>query len=236
MRLKHIWFDVDGTLYQMPRTLEERIFDKMFDVVALETGRAPENIASEYLKAYHDGIERVNAGKPLRSHTRVFKEVYRLDPELARRTYGLVDIPSVLEEDVRLQQMLIEISFESIPLSIYSNNYHAWIANVVRSLGLDHIGFKYELNGEGAYPKNGTTSGFERALELSRAVSAPHEVLFVGDRVEIDIEPASRAGMTTAHVRWDTREEPYTQIDERKYELRDIYSLTQLVSHLQSSR
>ncbi|RMD57557.1 HAD family hydrolase [Candidatus Woesearchaeota archaeon] len=230
MIVRHIWFDVDGTLYKTPETLEEKIFEKMFDVVTLETGRDLDLIRAEYTLAYFKGFENINEGKPLRSHTRVFSKVYGLEADLARRTYGLVDVPSALEEDERLRDMFSKISL--IPLSLYSNNYHSWIVKILKALGIENVFFRHELNGESAFPKDGSTKGFERILTLSRAQKEPHTVLFVGDREEVDIEPAHRVGMTTARVCWDERSEHYSLIADRKYELKDIYSLKELVSHL----
>jgi putative hydrolase of the HAD superfamily len=76
--------------------------------------------------------------------------------------------------------------------------------------------FTYVLSGDDIPERKPALHGFRKMIELSNL--PPNEVMYVGDRVDVDIKPAKQLGMTTCLV--------YSQSDEADYSVESFPELT----------
>lgn len=226
-KIAHIWFDMDGTLYNPPAPLTARIFNEMYDFVATRKGLPLNKIKKKYDKIF----ERVN------SHTKTFEEL-GLRADDARATYNRTDVGDFLVPDRRLEELFQRLDSVGVDCSIYSNNYTTTVDLILRSLCVEGPPgrFKHKLTGE-SFSKT-SDAGYELIIKLSTSdVVRPKNILFVGDREEVDISPAKKHGLLTALVVWppqDRSNHDETLSLARKtssadFIIPDIYSITDLL-------
>lgn len=214
--IQHICFDIDGTLYGLPQypDLEERIFDAMARTVAELTGLPLQDVSVEFKERY----------AKLDSNGRVFK-TYGLDPNIARGVLASVNIPSFLRRDERLVELFGKLGDLEIPLSYYSNNSYSTAQEILRRIGLRAEQFMFHLTGE-AFLKDGkSVAGYEEIAR--RAQVLPENILYVGDRMQIDILPAKKAGLKAALVTWGRT--PKEDVCAADHVFEDIYSVENLL-------
>lgn len=214
--IQHICFDIDGTLYGLPQypELEERIFDAMARTVAELTGIPLQDASAQFKERY----------AKLDSNGRVFK-TYGLDANIARGVLASVNIPSFLKRDERLVELFGKLRDLEIPLSYYSNNSYSTAQEILRRIGLRGEQFIFHLTGE-AFLKDGkSVAGYEEIAR--RAQLSPQSILYVGDRMQIDILPAKKAGLKAALVTWGRA--PKEDVSSADHVLDDIYSLSDIL-------
>ncbi|MBS3149017.1 HAD family hydrolase [Candidatus Woesearchaeota archaeon] len=214
--VRHICFDIDGTLYGLPQypKLEEKIFDAMARTIAQLTEFPLDDVRVQFKQRY----------AKLDSNGRVFK-TYGLDPNIARGVLASVNIPSFLERDERLVGLFENLKLKGVPLSYYSNNSYATAQEILSRIGLRSEYFLFQLTGEHFLKDGKSVAGFEELVR--RAQVASNEVMYVGDRMQIDILPAKKAGLKTALVVWG--KEPKEDVLAADFVLQDIYSLEKIL-------
>ena len=250
--LSHIWFDVDNTLYRLVGTeLEVLIFNEMYTAVIKNKSmlnsqaksllvRLVKGGMSEYdaVEKFYDDLYYGDKSKDIEgldSHSRVFKSL-GLDRHIANEAYNNPKIPEYVEMKTELIDMFAHFRKIEMPYSLYSNNRASTVDIVLERLGLVPKEFKFRIYGD-AYPKGLGDEGFDAIIAQSNV--APANILFVGDRPNIELKPAKDKGMRTALVTWPKSEEsdrsriPYRKKNFADYVLENgIYSIKEIVDSL----
>jgi len=204
-------FDVDGTLYRS-NSYVRHLRKTMIEVLAHLLGTSFED-------AYHRLRE-------VKAKVRTFSlsvEVLGIDRGtfynlVAERVEACRYIPRRPE----LKSMLGELRALGLRIGCHTNSGRRLAEKVLSCLGLGLRDFDVCVTSEDADPKplEGGYLLFLRRLGLSAG-----EVLYVGDRWRVEVEPAKRLGMLTALVSPKPRGEPDLY-------LRDIVELPEILRKL----
>ncbi|MCD6421632.1 MAG: HAD family hydrolase [Thaumarchaeota archaeon] len=186
MRIKAVVFDLDGTLYESEeyvRQLMIGIRDTLADLLSI-TARE----ADELLREVRARLGSITLGlKELGISRSTFYSALlkRLDPGK-----HIEPRPELLKLFSNLRRM-------GLKLGCHTNASRALAEKVLEALGVDSKVFDVIITCDDADPKP-TIDGYLKILNLLNL--KPEEVLYVGDRWRVELEPAKKLGMRTALV------------------------------------
>jgi HAD superfamily hydrolase (TIGR01549 family) len=194
--IKHVWFDMDGTL-----TVHTEEFDKVHDDLRYKTyasvvGRqVDDELIREYEELYkkHGSNSAVftSLGKPSDFWMQYFDQ---LD-----QTRYYEPIPEIYETLDKLRTI--------VPISLFTN---ARLANTHKTLEVVNVNadwFTHIVSGDDIANRKPALDGFHLMIEKS-AIPA-QQILYVGDRVNVDVKPAKAVDMKACLV--------YSKSDEADY-------------------
>lgn len=205
--IRHVWFDMGGTLYH-----ETPAFDAVHDELRYKT--FADITGTPLAKAevrYQELYERYG------SNSAVFTSLGK-PSDFWQNTFDTMDLSAVLEPEPYVNQALGELS-TYVPVSIFTNFKHNKIHTVLKLLGVNRELFTHILSGDDVSKRKPDHEGFEKMVELSGL--RPSELLYVGDRVDVDIKPAKAVGIKTALL-WQSS-------DEADYLVQDFSELIQVI-------
>lgn len=210
-RLKAVVFDVDGTLYRSDSYVKH-LRKTMVEVLAHLLG-----------VGFDEAYRRL---REVKARVRTFSlsvEVLGID----RRTfYNLVadrvEACKYIPRRPELKTMLRELHALGLKVGCHTNSGRRLAEKVLECLGLGLKDFDVCVTSEDAAPKP-LEGGY--LLFLSRLGLNPDEVLYVGDRWSVEVEPAKKLGMLTALVASRPRGEPDLY-------LRDVVELPDILRSL----
>lgn len=182
-----ILFDIDGTLYENPAYVDAQI-DTLIRKLAEELGRDPDELSRE-VEAYRQG-EADGSGGRRPSLGTTFKERYGVPIErsVAWRE-ALLRPEEYLQADPELRAAIEKISH--LALCAVTNNPTILGRRTLETLGIDDL-IPVVSGLDTASASKPDPRPFEIALEF--LAMPPGEVLAVGDRFEIDLEPVIELG------------------------------------------
>lgn len=183
MKVKVAVFDLDGTLYK----------SSDYEKFLL---RAIEVLVAEML---HTDF---TLGK------RLFRETMRVQGTVARtvETLGLsgpefylrlserVKPESFIKPDDKVTSLLRFLHACGVKVVLHTNSGRPLVLKVLRALGLEETFFDFLVTSDVQSAKP-SPAGYLHILYLTGA--KPAEVVYIGDRYDIEVEPASRLGMKT---------------------------------------
>ncbi len=185
--IKHVWFDMDGTL-----TVHTEEFDKVHNDLRYKTyasvvGRDVDDALIDgyetlYKKCGSNSAVFTSLGKPSDFWMQYFDQI--------DQTRYYEPIPDIYETLDRLRQV--------VPISLFTN---ARLANAQKTLSVvnvDAAWFTHILSGDDVQNRKPALDGFHLMTERS-GVHAKN-ILYVGDRVDVDIKPAKAVGMLSCLV------------------------------------
>lgn len=182
--IRHIWFDMGGTLYRETSAFDEQHDKLRYEAYAAITGVPVGEAESKYLELYaHFG-----------SNSAVFTSLGK-PSDFWQNTFDDMDLAAVLEPDSTVNQTIVELS-RHVPVSIFTNFKPVKIETVLSLLGIDQAVFTHILSGDDVTERKPNLEGFEKMIELSGLPA--EELLYVGDRINVDIKPARAVGIKTA--------------------------------------
>ena len=179
-------FDLDGTLYaseEYVRRLMIGMRDALADLLSI-TARE----ADELLREIRSRFGSVTLGlRELGISRSTFYDLLlkRLDPG------------EHIEPRPELLRLFSDLRRRGLKLGCHTNASRALAERVLEALGVDPKVFDAMVTCDDADPKP-TPDGYLRILSLLDL--RPEEVLYVGDRWRVELEPAKRLGMRTALV------------------------------------
>lgn len=205
--IRHIWFDMGGTLYRETAAFDA-VHDKLrYEAFAEVTGTPIEEAESKYQELYarygSNSAVFTSLGKP---------------SDFWQNTFDNMDLSAVLDADPAVNQTLIELS-RYVPISLFTNFKPTKIESVLKLLGINHDIFTHVLSGDDVTKRKPDPEGFDKMVELTGV--PPDELLYVGDRIDVDIKPARAIGIKTALL-WQSS-------DEADYSIRDFLELPQVL-------
>ena len=187
-RIRAVFFDLDGTLYDRDRLVEE-LFGEQFDVFADELrGIQREQFLHDVLAMDDHGY-----GMKERGYCELVRR-WEVESALAERLinhfWAAYDNHCRLPADVR--RTLDELRSQGLKLGVVTNGSSKRQRRKLEALGLS-TAFDAILVSEEEGVRKPAAEIFRRAL--GRCGAPAHEVIFVGDHPVVDIQGAHRAGL-----------------------------------------
>jgi putative hydrolase of the HAD superfamily len=198
--IKHVWFDMGGTLFR-----ETPEFDEAHDTLRY---KAYAEIVNE------PDIEKAKQGymelyKKYGSNSAVFSSLGK-QSDFWQLTFDNLDLASVLKPDPVISSTLEKLS-NMIPISVFTNFKPEKIDNVLDILGIDKEFFTHMISGDDVTDRKPALEGFHKIIQLSGIPA--DQILYVGDRVDVDIKPAKAVGMQTCLLWQSSPEADYSTND-----------------------
>lgn len=185
--IKAVGFDVDGTLYHSSEEMRVKIGRQVLQAAAKGLNKQVSEIEEEFLKRRKD----------LRSTTLTLNS-FGLDGEkIFQRMWDEFPVEKYVEKDEKLVAMISELK-KKYRLFVLSNGTERQVVRKLEYLGLSKRDFDPFVCGYDHGWVKPEPAPFLFALEQLEL--EPGEVVYVGDREQVDIEAAKAVGMKTIFV------------------------------------
>ena len=183
---KLIVFDIDGTLYRSDE-YERDLHKEIVKLLAEKLGCNPDE-AKAKLRALRKDVMSISwclikLGINL-------KEFYE---ELAKR----VNPSNYIKEAKDVKALLRKLKEAGFKLAVHTNSGKALALKVLEALGIEPSMFDIMVTSDDAEPKP-SRDGYLKILEI--AGMAAEEVVYVGDRYDVDLKTAKDLGIKTVMV------------------------------------
>ena len=185
--IKAIGFDVDGTLYHSPPEMASAIGQGIIKSIAGLLRRDEDELAEEYLARRDE----------YKSNTMAISSFGLSGEEVVQKLWDELDIEKYVKRDTRLIKMIERLG-KKYRLFLLSNGSGRQIKRKLKYLGLSEQDFDprvycYDMGWVKPEP-----APFLYALE--KLEMRPEEVVYVGDRTDVDVEAANSVGLKTILV------------------------------------
>jgi putative hydrolase of the HAD superfamily len=205
--IKHVWFDLDGTLTVQTPEFHKVHDDLRYDTFAEATGKTrSEKLEQEYEDLY----------KKHGSNSAVFRSLGLPSDYWSLRAQTM-DPDSFYEPVPAVYETLNKL-MAIVPVSLFTNSKPGSVSEKLKVINIDEGWFTYIINGDDVQERKPALDGFKLMVQKSGLPAV--SLLFVGDRVDVDIKPAKAVGMQTCLVWSSSEEADYSFID-----FRDLLSL-----------
>jgi HAD superfamily hydrolase (TIGR01549 family) len=182
-----IGFDVDGTLYQTPDAMGVAVGKILIEKAATLLNRDPDELAEEYLKRRDE----------YRSNTYTLNSFGLPGVQIFQEVWDSIAIEDYVVKDTRLIEMIRQLK-KRYALFLISNGTGKQVERKLTHLGLDYHDFEpriYCYDHGWMKPDPQPFLAAIASLDLK-----PEEIVYVGDREDIDIEGAHSVGMQAIYV------------------------------------
>ena len=185
--IKAIGFDVDGTLYHTPDAMSVEVGKILIAKAAQQLSRDTDELAEEYLKRRDK----------FRGNTLTLNS-FGLDGEkIFQEVWDGIEVEKYVSKDEKLAKLVAKLK-NNYRLFIITNGTGRQVERKLTHLGLDYHDFDpriYCYDQGWVKPEPAPFLAAIEALEMK-----PEEIVYVGDRVDVDIEGAKAVGMKTILV------------------------------------
>lgn len=195
--IKHIWFDVSGTL--APDTEE---YAKAHNALRYQTyadtvkKSVDDSLVAEYEELY----------KQYGSNSAVFRSL-GLPSDYWQQHFNKLDKELYYKPDVRIYGTVKKLH-DLLPISIFTNVTPEENTRTLKLLDIDIEWFTHIISGDDIQERKPALDGFHLMIEKSNLSSS--EILYVGDRIDVDIKPAKQLGIQTCFVFGTTNEADFS--------------------------
>lgn len=182
--IKAVGFDVDGTLYHSSEAMSIAVGKILIERAAKELARDVDELAEEYLSRRDE----------FRSNTLTLNSFGLDGQKIFQAVWDDIAVEKYVIKDPKLVEMMAKLKKKYI-LFLISNGTGAQIERKLSYLGLDYHDFEpriYCYDQGWVKPEPAPFLAAIEALELR-----PEEIVYVGDREDVDIEGAKAVGMKT---------------------------------------
>lgn len=185
--IKAIGFDVDGTLYHSPDSMNMEVGQILIKKAAEALSQDPDEIAEEFLKRREE----------YRSSTLTLNS-FGLDGEkIFQEVWDSIAIEKYVKRDAKLVEMISKLK-KKYTLFIISNGTGTQVGRKLAHIGLDYHDFDpriYCYDQGWVKPEPAPFLAAIESLQLK-----PEEIVYIGDREDIDIEGAQAVGMKAIFI------------------------------------
>ena len=185
--IKAIGFDVDGTLYNTPDAMSVEVAKILIEKAAKELSRDPDDLAEEYIKRRDE----------YRSNTKTLNS-FGLDGEkIFQQVWDGIAIEKYVTPDSKLVEMIKKLN-QKYQIFLISNGTGSQVERKLTYLGLDYKDFDPRIY---CYDQGWMKPDPQPFLAAIESLDMrPDEIVYVGDREDIDIEGAQAVGMKAIYV------------------------------------
>jgi len=206
--IQHIWFDMEGTLSVRTPKMNQAHDELRHRSYAEATGRElTDDVRNEFNEAY----------RKHGSNSAVFSSL-GLPSDHWQKKLSTLDESTLLEPNEVIRDTLRQLK-KVVPISLFTNFNTEMILATLAAIGIDPEWFTRILSGDDVSERKPAPDGFYKMIELSGIPAS--QVMYVGDRVAVDILPAKEVGMKTCLV--------WGQSDEADYSFESFDELLGLV-------
>jgi putative hydrolase of the HAD superfamily len=185
MRYKLIIFDLDGTLYKIPKGINKKIEDRVNSFYAEKFNlkkREAERIRNKLKKKYGTSIL-------------VFRKFGIDENEFYEKVFGDINPKDYIKEDKKLIKILKEIGLKKV---ILTNSPRFFALKVLDALKIDQNIFDLIVTANDYHTVKPNKEAF---LNITNYFNiSPLETIVVGDEAEKDLKTAHELGMKTILV------------------------------------
>lgn len=195
--IKHIWFDIEGTL-----TVRSDAFNKAHNQLRYET--YAEAVGKPLTNKLREEFEALYSKHG--SNSAVFRSL-GLPSDFWQIRFNTLD-KKKFYEPIKTVYTTLEKLKEKVPLSLFTNLKPDETSNILKLINVDKSWFKFIITGDDIKERKPELDGFYEMIK--RTGLPPAEILYVGDRVSVDIIPAKEVGMKTCLVWSKSNEADYS--------------------------
>lgn len=186
-KIKAIGFDVDGTLYHTPQAMSVEVGKILIAKAAAELSQDPDDLAEEYLRRRDE----------YRSNTQTLNSFGLNGEKIFQEVWDGIEIERYVSKDTKLVQMMIKL-VKKYQLFIVTNGSGRQVERKLTHLGLDYHIFDPRIYCYDQGWVKPEPAPFLAAIESLNF--KPEEIVYVGDREDVDIDGARAVGMKTIFV------------------------------------
>lgn len=185
--IKAVGFDVDGTLYHTPDAMSVEVGKILIRKAAEELSKDPDELAEEYIKRRDE----------FRSNTKTLNS-FGLDGEkIFQSVWDGIEVERYIVRDERLVRLIADLK-KKYSLFIVTNGTSTQVERKLTHLGLNYHDFDPRIYCYDQGWVKPEPAPFLAAMESLNF--KPEEIVYVGDRVDVDIEGARAVGMKTIFI------------------------------------
>lgn len=197
-KINHVWFDLDGTI-----TVQTPAFHEAHDNLRYETyAEIVKKPVTPELKEEFEELYRRSG-----SNSAAFTSLGVPSGYWMERFNKLIDTGNFYEPDERVYGTLEKLK-DIVPISLFTNNSPTGIAHSLSSVGVNQAWFTYVLSGDDIAERKPALEGFHKMI--AKTGIPADELLYVGDRIKVDIAPAKAVGAQTCLVWSESNEADYS--------------------------
>ena len=185
--IKHVWFDVAGTLYRETPEFNIAHDQHRYQTYATLMGISDiEQAKAEFVELYkiHGSNSAVftSLGQPSDYWMKAFEEL---------------DISNLLHPDPEVVNTLTCLH-SIVPISVFTNLKTAKIKTLFKQLEIPIELFTHVLGGGDVSQRKPALEGFKLMVGTSGLPASQN--MYIGDRIDVDIKPAKTVGMQTGLI------------------------------------
>lgn len=194
--IRHVWFDLDGTLAVRNSDYATRHADLRHHTYAEVTGQPyTDALAEEYEALY----------RRHGSNSAVFKSL-GLPGDFWQQQSSLVGLNSFYHPRIDIIRTLQQLR-EQVPISLFTNGGRDEVARILQTIHVEPSWFTHVITGDDVTERKPALAGFNEIIRRSEL--PPAQILYVGDRVATDLLPAKSVGLRTCLVFSSSDESDY---------------------------
>jgi HAD superfamily hydrolase (TIGR01549 family) len=195
--IKHIWFDLGETINIHSPEFTKVYEDLRYGLYSEITDKpVDEDLKQEYLELYKkhgsNSVTFSALGKPV---------------DFWQSHFSKIDKTQFYQPDERVYKTLERLK-DIVPISLFSNIKSDEIIRTLNLIKLDRDWFTYIINSDNIANRKPHPEGFYKIIEVSKLPAS--KILYVGDRVNVDILPAKSVGLKTCLVWGKSAEADYS--------------------------
>lgn len=195
--LKHIWFDMAGTLYKETPEFRATHDELRYTTYARLAGQSdPAKAKEEYEELYAQ----------YGSNSALFRSLGQ-PSDFWMRAFEEMDVTTLLKPDSVVIKALTSLK-EQLPISIFTNFKREKVIVLLEHLQIPASLFTHILTGDDVPERKPDLAGFRKMIKLSKVPAS--EIMYVGDRLDVDIKPARQLGMKTCLIYGESDEADYS--------------------------
>ncbi|MFH1207313.1 MAG: HAD family hydrolase [Patescibacteria group bacterium] len=182
--IKHIWFDLDGTL-----TIHTPEFHKAHNSLRYKTyAEVVKKPVTEELQQEYETLY-----KKYGSNSAVFRSL-GLPSGYWQQYFNKLDETKFYKPEPQVYKTLQKLK-GLVPISIFTNVTPEKNSRTLGAIGVNPHWFTHILTGDDIKERKPALDGFRTMINKSQI--PPEQILYVGDRVDVDIKPAKQVRMKT---------------------------------------
>jgi len=197
--IKHVWFDMAGTLYHETPEFEAEHNRVRYTTYAEVTGITDMAQAEREYEALQ---------KQYGSNSAVFTSLGK-PSDFWQIAFDNVDLSTLLKPDPEITATL-EALAGKLPISLFTNLKRTKIEPVLRLLDIDPALFTHSISGDDLVHRKPHPEGYCKVVELSGLPA--NQLLYVGDKVDKDVLPAKAEGIQTCLLWQNSPEATYSAL------------------------